>query len=162
VVGCLAAGGGAVLGIVVNRRPGLRNCLVALRFRAYAPQIACSSELCFVVWHGESPPGAQAAAFDAASGKSVWRRTFAPNADYPVVTASPSSGALAAWIENDKVVAAPLGRAGYSRTAKVGRAQAEGAALSLSAGAEKGQYFAAWLDVEANQPEPYVARLSCP
>ncbi len=135
--------------------------------RAHAPQIACSQDLCFVAWHGESPPGAQGAAFDAASGKPVWRRTFSPNADFPVVATGSSGAVLAAWLENGKVVAAPLGRAGYAKTAKVGRAQGpQGghttAALSLAGGAERGQFFAAWLDMEANQPEPYVARLACP
>ena len=135
--------------------------------RAHAPQIACSQDLCFVAWHGESPPGAQGAAFDAASGKPVWRRTFSPNADFPVVATGSSGAVLAAWLENGKVVAAPLGRAGYAKTAKVGRAQGpQGghtqAALSLTGGAERGQFFAAWLDMEANQPEPYVARLACP
>ena len=39
---------------------------------------------------------------------------------------------------------------------------AEALWLSLAGGAERGQYFAAWLDMEANLPEPYVARLACP
>ncbi|MBK8251692.1 MAG: serine/threonine protein kinase [Polyangiaceae bacterium] len=130
--------------------------------RAHNPQIACNSDFCFIVWHGESPPGAQGAAFETSSGKAVWRRRFSPNANYPTVAASPSGGAVAAWIEDNKLVAAPLVRTGFSKTAKVGRASAKEPVLSLAVGPQKGQYLAAWLDIEGSVPEPYVARLSCP
>jgi len=131
------------------------------RSRAHAAQLACNADLCFVVWHGESPPGAQGAAFDPGSGRNVWRRRFSPNALYPVVAAGPF-GAAAAWIEDGKLVAAPLVRTGFNRPAKVGRASASQPVVSLTPAAEKGQYLAAWLDMEATLPEPYVARLRCP
>ncbi len=131
------------------------------RSRAHAPQIACTSEMCFVVWHGESPPGAQGAAYDLATGRNMWRRRFSPNALFPAVAAT-VSGAAAVWIEDGKLVASPLGRAGFGRTAKVGRAGASQPVVALAPAAEKGQYLAAWLDMEATLPEPYVARIRCP
>jgi serine/threonine-protein kinase len=131
------------------------------RSRAHAPQIACTPDMCFVVWHGESPPGAAGAAFDLASGRNLWRRRFSPNALYPEVAAGPS-GAAAVWIEDGKLVASPLGKAGFGRTAKVGRASASQPVIALAPASEKGQYLAAWLDMEATLPEPYVARIRCP
>ncbi|MFO0587526.1 MAG: serine/threonine-protein kinase [Polyangiaceae bacterium] len=129
--------------------------------RAHAPQIACSPEMCFVVWHGESPPGAQGAAFDLSTGRNLWRRKFSPNALYPAVAAAPGGG-VAAWIESGALVASPLGKAGFGRFGKVGRASASQPVLSLAPAAEKGQFLAAWLDMEATLPEPYVARIKCP
>lgn len=113
------------------------------------------------MWHGESPPGAQGAAFEAGSGRNVWRRRFSPNALYPTVAAS-ANGAAAAWIEDGKLVAAPLVRTGFNRPAKLGRASASQPVIALAPAAERGQYLAAWLDMEATLPEPFVARLRCP
>ncbi len=131
------------------------------RGRAHAPQIACTPEMCFVVWHGESPPGASGAAYDLASGRNLWRRRFSPNGLFPAV-AGASAGAAAVWIEDGKLVASPLGKAGFGRTAKVGRASASQPVIALAPATEKGQYLAAWLDMEATLPEPYVARIRCP
>jgi len=128
---------------------------------AHAPQIACSTELCFVVWHGESPPGAHGAAYELGSGRTLWRRKFSANAAYPAVAAG-AGGAMTAWIEDGRLVVSQLGRAGFARTAKVGRAQATQPVVAVVAGAEKGLFLAAWLDLEATLPEPYVARVRCP
>ncbi|MEZ4306608.1 MAG: protein kinase [Polyangiaceae bacterium] len=132
------------------------------RSRAHAPQIACSPDHCFVLWHGESPPGVQGAAFDIPTGRAVWRRRLSLSSVYPVAAASPSGSVVAAWIDDGKLVAAPLSRFGFQKIAKLGRAQASQPVLSLAAGAQKGQFFAAWLDLESSLPEPYVARLACP
>ncbi len=129
--------------------------------RAHAPQIACSTDICFVVWSGESPPGAQGVAFDLSSGKALWRRKFSPNAKAPSVAAAQSGGAVAAWVEDGKLVAASLGRAGFGRPTKLGRAQSQTAPHIVS-GAEKGSFVAGWLDLEVGLAEPYVARLKCP
>ncbi len=129
--------------------------------RAHAPQIACSSEICFVVWHGESPPGAHGAALDLSSGKALVAPEVLAERTLPRRGRGPS-GAAAAWVESGHLVASPLGRAGFGRTAKVGRAQITQPSVALVAGHEKGLYLAAWLDSEAALAEPYVARLRCP
>ena len=77
---------------------------------ADAPAIACGTEGCFVVWHGEAG-GAYAAAIDPNVGRVQWRKKFSDKGGRPSIAVKDGQVAIA-FYEAGKLKMAFLSRDG--------------------------------------------------
>jgi eukaryotic-like serine/threonine-protein kinase len=122
-------------------------------------RIACSGELCYVVWDDERG-GASLGVFDAKKGQPVWRRQFAPEGSRPTVASSPW-GAVVAWYEKSRVKLARLTRDGLERPTVLGKVSGYQPYPSVAPGTQPDEWYTSWRDYEAGHLETFVARARC-
>jgi len=133
---------------------------------ADAPAIACGTEGCFVVWHGE-PNGAYVAFIDPNVGKVQWRKQFSAKGGRPAIAANGGQVAVSYYEPSKdgwRIKMAFLSRDGISAPSTIGRIH-DGSAprASLAAGAKPDEWTLAWQDsdVPKGPPEVYAARVLC-
>ncbi len=132
---------------------------------ADAPAIACGSEGCFVVWHGEAG-GAYAAAIDPNAGRVQWRKKFSDKGGRPSIAVHNGQVAIA-YYESGRLKMAFLSRDGVtapSTLLRVFEGTASGVPRpSLAAGARPSEWAIAWQDSDApkGSPEVYATRIQC-
>jgi len=124
------------------------------------PEIACGSEGCFVVWHGEKG-GAFASLIDPVQGRVVWRKKFSERGGTPTVAVSDEGAVSVAFYDSGTVRIALLTRDGVGPQSTFARVSPDSPRPSLSSGRTKGEWFVAWQDSEGARTEAYVARLAC-
>jgi serine/threonine-protein kinase len=124
------------------------------------PAISCNKDACFLVWH-EIDKGAQAALIDPVKGTMLWRKRFAPRGGHPAVTTTPDGLAEVAYYEGGKVRVAAISRDGVSTTSTFAKVTGDQPRPWIAPGRTKGDWFVAWLDVEAGHTEAFVSRLTC-
>jgi len=124
------------------------------------PSIACTGDGCYVVWTRTVRGGAAVAFIDHKSGQKLWHKVFSPKGSSPTVAVSPTGEVRVAWVEGGGLMTAPLGRQGVGRESRIARVVGKPPPPSLAPG-DKGEWYVAWLDLEASQREPYVARIVC-
>jgi serine/threonine-protein kinase len=124
------------------------------------PTIACTKDACYLVWH-EIEKGAQAALIDPVKGTMLWRKRFAPRGGHPVVASTPEGFAAIAYYEAGKVRVAAVSRDGVSTTSTFAKVSGDQPRPWIAPGRARGEWYVAWLDVEAGHTESFVARLQC-
>ena len=132
---------------------------------ADAPSIACGTEGCFVVWHGEGG-GAYAAAIDPNVGRVQWRKKFSDKGGRPSIAVKDGQVAISfyeggrlkmAFLSRDGVIApSTLLHTNDSSSSNIPRPY-------LAAGANKNEWTVAWQDSDLpkGSPEIYAARILC-
>jgi serine/threonine-protein kinase len=132
---------------------------------ADAPQIACGTEGCFVVWHGEAG-GAYAAAIDPNVGRVQWRKKFSDKGGRPSIAVKDGQVAIS-FYEGGKLKMAFLSRDGVIAPSTLLRVyDSAGGNIPrpyLAAGASKSEWTIAWQDSDTakGSPEVYAARILC-
>ena len=129
---------------------------------ADAPAIACGTEGCFVVWHGESG-GAFVALIDPNVGRVQWWKKFSDKGGRPSIAVSDGQVAVA-FYEGGRMKMAFLSRGGVSASSTLFRVwEANSPRPSLAAGAQKGEWTVAWQDSDAPKsgPEVFASRIVC-
>jgi serine/threonine-protein kinase len=124
------------------------------------PAIACTKDACFLVWH-EIEKGAQAALIDPVKGTMLWRKRFAPRGGHPAVATTPDGLAQVAYYESGKVRVAAASRDGASTTSTFAKVTGDQPRPWIVPGRAKGDWYVAWLDIEAGHTEAFVSRLTC-
>jgi serine/threonine-protein kinase len=143
---------------------------------ADAPAVACGTEGCFVVWHGDAG-GAYAAAIDPNAGRVMWRKKFSDSrGGRPTLAVNSGQVAIAYYDyvregsrDVPRLRLAFLSRDGVSAPSTLFRfTEATGniPRPSLAPGQRKNEWAIAWQDTEtsakgAPSPEIYAARLLC-
>jgi serine/threonine-protein kinase len=132
---------------------------------ADAPAIACGTEGCFVVWHGEAG-GAYAAAIDPNAGRVQWRKKFSDKGGRPSLSVNNGQVAIS-YYEAGRLKMAFLSRDGVTSPSTLLRVF-EGAGNniprpSLAPGARKNEWTIAWQDsdIPKGSPEVYASRILC-
>jgi serine/threonine-protein kinase len=125
------------------------------------PQIACDDTGCFVTWSQRRPVAAAVAFIDSETGKRQWFKPFSNSGRHPAVAIAPGGNMQLAWLENQRILTASLGRDGVGPSSKVARVVGERPPPMIAPGTKTGEWYVAWLDVEHNHLEPYVARMQC-
>jgi serine/threonine-protein kinase len=125
------------------------------------PAIACTKDACFLVWQEIDKGGAQAALIDAVSGAMLWRKRFAPRGAHPGVTTTQDGAAAVAFYESGRVRIAAISRDGVGTTSTFARVTGDQPRPWIAPGRARGEWYVAWLDVEASHNETFVARLQC-
>jgi eukaryotic-like serine/threonine-protein kinase len=130
---------------------------------ADAPAIACGTEGCFVVWHGEAG-GAYAAAIDPNVGRVQWRKKFSDKGGRPSIAAHNGQVAIS-FYEGGRLKMAFLSRDGVIAQSTLLRVY-EGNNIprpALAAGARKNEWTIAWQDSDTpkGSPEVYATRILC-
>ena len=125
------------------------------------PSLACGTDACFLVWQ-ETDKGAEAALLDPAKGTLLWRKRFAPRGGHPSVSeAADGQQSEVAFYEAGRVRIATLSRDGVGTTSTFARVTGDQPRPWIAPGRAKGEWYVAWLDVEASHTETFVARLAC-
>jgi eukaryotic-like serine/threonine-protein kinase len=124
------------------------------------PNIACTKDVCLLVWH-EIDKGAQAALIDPTKGTMLWRKRFAPRGGHPAVAVSADGLAEVAYYESGRVRLAAVSRDGVGTTSTFAKVTGDEPRPWIAPGKARGEWFVAWLDVEAGHTESFVARLQC-
>ena len=124
------------------------------------PEVACSRDACFLVWH-EIERGAQAALLDPVKGTMLWRKRFAPRGGHPAVATTPDGLAEVAYYESGRVRVAAISRDGVGTTSTFAKVTGDQPRPWIAPGRARGEWFVAWLDVEAGHTEAFVSRLQC-
>jgi serine/threonine protein kinase len=124
------------------------------------PAITCTKDACFLVWQ-ELDKGAQAALIDPVKGTMLWRKRFAPRGGHPAVASTADGFAEIAYYESGRVRMAAVSRDGVGTTSTFARVTGDGPRPWITAGHARGEWFVAWLDLEAGHNETFVARLQC-
>lgn len=129
---------------------------------ATGPALGCNNDGCYAAWHEPLRGGGTVAYLDRSSSKVQWtKRAGAAGRNYTVAMA-PNGQAQLGWFESGRLVVAPLGLEGPGADTKIGKVSGEpNEAPSIAPGAQRGEWYAAWLDAESNRPEPYVTRIAC-
>jgi serine/threonine protein kinase len=125
-----------------------------------SPDIACGTEGCFVVWHGEKG-GAFAALIDPVQGRVIWRKKFAEHGAAPALGVSDDGKVSVAFYDGGAVRIALLARDGVSAPSTFARVTGEAPPPSVAAGRMKGEWVVAWQDHEGAHTEAYAARILC-
>jgi serine/threonine-protein kinase len=130
---------------------------------ADAPAIACGTEGCFVVWHGEAG-GAYAAAIDPNAGLVQWRKKFSDKGGRPSIAVHDGQVAIS-YYEGGRMKMAFLSRDGVIAPSTLLRV-VDGGNIprpSLAAGAQKKEWTIAWQDSDSpkGSPEVYATRILC-
>ena len=125
-----------------------------------SPDIACGTEGCFVVWHGEKG-GAFAAMIDPVQGRVMWRKKFAEKGAAPALAGSDDGTVAVAFYEGGAVRIARLAREGVSAPSSFAKVSGDEPRPSIAAGRAKGEWFVAWQDTEGTHTEAYAARIVC-
>jgi serine/threonine protein kinase len=128
--------------------------------KADTPEIACGTDTCFVVWHGEGNMGTSLAYVDPAGVQPHGHRRWS-HGSRPSVAFAPGGGAQLVWYEGKQILTAPLSRSGVGAPARIARVTGDQPPPSITAGARPGEWFVAWLDYETGHLEPYAARVQC-
>jgi serine/threonine-protein kinase len=128
--------------------------------RAVDPTLGCTEDGCFVAWH-QPQGGGGVALIDPKTGEPRWHRALSPRATHPAVGVSPEGEARLAWVEGGRLATAALGVDGVGPASRIARVIGEQPPPAVAAGAERGEWYLTWLDFEAGQQEPYVARVRC-
>jgi serine/threonine protein kinase len=124
------------------------------------PDIACGSEGCFVVWHGEKG-GAFASLIDPVQGKVVWKKKFSEHGGTPTLGVSEDGPVSVAFYDTGTVRIAQLTRDGVGPQSTFAKVSPDAPRPSLAPGRTKGEWFVAWQDNEGAHTEAYVARITC-
>ena len=124
------------------------------------PALSCTKDACFLVWH-EIDKGAQASMIDPVKGTMLWRKRFAPRGGHPAVATTADGFAEIAYYESGRVRIAAMSRDGVGTTSTFAKVSGDGPRPWITAGRARGEWFVAWLDVEAGHNETFVARLQC-
>ena len=124
------------------------------------PEVSCGKDACFLVWH-EIEKGAQAALIDPVKGTMLWRKRFAPRGGHPAVAETPDGLAEVAYYESGKVRVAAISRDGVGTTSTFAKVTGDQPRPWIAPGRTRGEWFVAWLDVEAGHSEAFVSRLTC-
>jgi serine/threonine-protein kinase len=125
------------------------------------PAIACVLYGCFVVWHELDKGGAQAAFLDPLGGALLWRKRFAPHGGHPAVSAASGGKVAVAYYEAGRVRVASVTRDGVGAPSVLARVSGDPPRPWIAPGRVSGEWYVAWLDVEAGHTEPLVARVQC-
>jgi serine/threonine-protein kinase len=124
------------------------------------PDISCTRDACFLVWH-ETEKGAAAALVDPVKGTLLWRKRFAPKGAHPAVASMADGQAEVAFYEAGRVRVAAVSRDGFGATTTFARVTGDAPRPWIVAGRAHGEWLVSWLDVEAGHTEAFVARLQC-
>jgi serine/threonine-protein kinase len=124
------------------------------------PAIACTKDACFLVWH-EIEKGAQAALLDPVKGTMLWRKRFAPRGGHPAVATTAEGAAEVAFYESGRVRIAAVSRDGVGTTSTFAKVTGDQPRPWIAPGHARGEWYVAWLDVEAGHTESFVARMQC-
>jgi len=127
---------------------------------ADAPAIACGTEGCFLVWHGERG-GAYAALIEPVQGRVLWRKKFAPLGGHPSLGVSADGQVEVAYFEKGLVKVAALTRDGIGSGSTIARISNEQPRPWIANGSTKGEWYVAWQDFESGHTEAYAARVVC-
>ncbi len=125
-----------------------------------SPGIACGTEGCFVVWHGQRG-GAYVALIDPMQGHVIWRKKFAERGGAPALGASDSGTVAVVFYEAGAVRIAMLAREGVGEPSTFARVTGEAPHASVAAGRTKDEWLVAWQDNEGSHTEVYAARVVC-
>lgn len=125
------------------------------------PAITCVSAGCFVVWHELDKGGVQAAFLDPVGGSLLWRKRFAPHGGHPAIASSPAGAAEVAYYEAGRVRLASVSRDGVGAPSSLARVSGDPPRPWIASGRTSGEWYVAWLDVEAGHTEPFVLRVQC-
>jgi serine/threonine protein kinase len=130
---------------------------------ADAPAIACGTEGCFVVWHGESG-GAYAAGLDPNVGRVQWHKKFSDKGGRPSIAVHNGQVAIS-YYEAGKLKMAFLSRDGVIASSTLLRVNdgRDNPRPALAPGAAKGEWTIAWQDsdVPKGSAEVYASRVVC-
>jgi eukaryotic-like serine/threonine-protein kinase len=129
------------------------------RANADAPAIACGTEGCFVVWHGEAG-GGYAALIEPVLGRVLWRKKFAPLGGHPSLATSGDKVEVA-YYEKGFVRIAQLTRDGVGTPSTIARISDEQPRPWIASGAQKGEWLVSWQDKEAGRLEAFATRVQC-
>jgi serine/threonine-protein kinase len=124
------------------------------------PDLTCTRDACFLAWQ-ELEKGAQAALIDPVKGTMLWRKRFAPRGGHPAVASTDDGFAEIAYYESGRVRIAALSRDGVGTTSTFAKVSGDEPRPWITAGRTRGEWFVAWLDLEAGHNETFVARLQC-
>ncbi len=124
------------------------------------PALTCTKDACFLAWH-ETDKGAQAALLDPAKGTLLWRKRFTSRGGHPAVASSADGQAEVAFYESGRVRVASISRDGVGTTSTFAKVTGDAPRPWIAPGRARGEWFVAWLDVEAGRAEAFVARLQC-
>jgi hypothetical protein len=124
------------------------------------PALACTKDACYLVWH-EIDKGAQAALLDPVKGTLLWRKRFAPRGGHPAVAVNAEGQAEVAFYEAGRVRVASFSRDGVGTTSTFAKVTGDEPRPWIAPGRARGEWFVAWLDLEAGHTEAFVARLQC-
>lgn len=138
-----------------------------------APDVACGTEGCFVVWHVDpsgtpagvngTTSGAFAAMIDSKEGKVIWRKKLGEKSGRPSLAVSGGQVAVA-YYDGGKIKMSFLSRDGVSAPSALLRIyDATSPRPSLSGVPDKNEWYLAWQDQEprTTQSEIYAARIVC-
>jgi serine/threonine protein kinase len=124
------------------------------------PALACTKDACYLVWH-EIDRGAQAALLDPVKGTLLWRKRFAPRGGHPAIVSSPDGLAEVAFFEAGRVRVASISRDGFGTTSTFAKVTGDEPRPWVAPGRVRGEWYVAWLDLEAGHTEAFVTRLQC-
>jgi serine/threonine protein kinase len=124
------------------------------------PAIACTKDACYLVWH-ESDKGAQAALLDPVKGTLLWRKRITQRGGHPAVAASVEGQAEVVFYEAGRVRMASISRDGVGTTSTFAKVTGDEPRPWIAPGRARGEWYVAWLDLEAGHTETFVARLQC-
>jgi serine/threonine-protein kinase len=125
------------------------------------PAMACGAGGCFVVWHELDKGGAEAAFLDPVGGALLWRKRFAPHGGHPAIAAAQGGRVAVAYYEAGRVRVASVTRDGVGLPSVLARVSGDPPRPWIGPGRLPGEWYVAWLDVEAGHTEPLVARVQC-
>lgn len=130
---------------------------------ADAPAIACGTEGCFIVWHGDAG-GAYAAAIDPNAGRVQWRKKFSDKGGRPSIAVHNGQVAIS-FYEAGRLKMAFLSRDGVIARSTLLRVF-DGNNIprpSLAPGARKNEWTIAWQDSDSSKgsTEIYATRILC-
>src|ERR1700690_2270586 len=120
------------------------------------PSLACTKDACYLAWH-ETDKGAQAALLDPAKGTLLWRKRLAPRGGHPAVSSSAEGLAEVAFYETGKVRIASISRDGVGTTSTFAKVTGDAPRPWIAPGRARGEWYVAWLDLEAGHAEAFVA-----
>jgi eukaryotic-like serine/threonine-protein kinase len=124
------------------------------------PALACTKDACYLAWH-ETDKGAQAALLDPAKGTLLWRKRFTSRGGHPAIASSSDGQAEVAFYESGRVRVASISRDGVGTTSTFAKVTGDAPRPWIAPGRARGEWFVAWLDLEAGHAEAFVARLQC-
>jgi serine/threonine-protein kinase len=124
------------------------------------PALTCTKDACYLAWH-ETDKGAQAALLDPVKGTLLWRKRFTARGGHPAVASSADGQAEVAFFESGRVRVASISRDGVGTTSTFAKVTGDAPRPWIAPGRSRGEWFVAWLDLEAGHAEAFVARLQC-
>ncbi|MBM4377099.1 MAG: protein kinase [Deltaproteobacteria bacterium] len=129
---------------------------------ATSPALGCNNEGCYVAWHEPLRGGGTVVYLDRSSSKIQWAKRAGSAGRSFTIGMAPNGQSQLAWYEGGKLVVAGLGLEGPGAETKVAKVSGDPEPAALAPGAQRGEWYATWLDSEAGRPEPYVLRIACP